>query len=273
MRGLLFLSCLPAFLRWAALSTLPRAAPSGCAWASPHTLVSRPPFTRAWAARVASGLHFLVRGSPCSGWSISFVAADLPAPHVPLSAQPLLLSRSFFSRPSDFPVGSCFLSQIVRILNKFFRPTVKNCSFLCRSGCSFPIYWAIFFRSWEAIPCRARSPPLSGRTSLARLIVALALPWCRTCFFAGPVCFLLESTLLFSCRFAPLLSSGLSSRTFPPVMVFSAKVAPLLRLSVLLLSFPLVLNGSPLVAFVLCLLRRCPPLNEQNLSYEEAGKN
>ena len=115
--------------------------------------------------------------------------------------------------------------------------------------------------------------PLSGRSSLARLIVALALPWCRTCFFAGPVCFLLESTLLFSCRFAPLLSAGLSSRPFPPVMVFSAKDAPLLRLSVLLLSFPLVLNGYLFVAFVLCLLRRCPPLNEQNLSYEEAGKN
>lgn len=56
-------------------------------------------------------------------------------------------------------------------------------------------------------------------------------------------------------------------------MVFSAKDAPLLRLSVLLLSFPLVLNGYLFVAFVLCLLRRCPPLNEQNLSYEEAGKN
>lgn len=111
-----------------------------------------------------------------NNWSLRRPHCWMRGRNVPLSAQPVLLSCSFFSRPFDFPVGSCFLSQIVRILNKFVRPTVKNCSFLCRSGCSFPIYWDIFFRSWEAIPCRARSPPYRVVPRLRALLSRLLSP-------------------------------------------------------------------------------------------------
>lgn len=155
------------------------------------------PLTRAWAARVASGLRFLVRGSPCSGSLISLVATDLPAPHVPLSAQPLLLSCSFFSRPFDFPVGSCFLSQIVRILNKFVRPTVKNCSFLCRSDVRFQFIGPSFSARGRLSPVALVLPPIGSFLACA--------PYCRAC---SPLV-----SHLFFCR-PSLFPSGINTPVF-----------------------------------------------------------